>query len=128
MEKVLIPAAFALAAAYLIRLIKPQAPHFALAASLCAGVMLLLYCFADFTALFEHVSAWAQTAQLRAEWLRSLLKILVIALVGQWGSRFCRDAGEEGLAEHLETAVKAAVLILCVPYIDQIFSLAVKLS
>ena len=128
MERLLTLLIFALASAFLIRLIRPQTPHFALVASLCAGVLIVLAVIDDLTLLLESVQTWAQAAQVRPQWIASLLKILAICLAGQWGSRFCRDAGEDFLAEKLETAVKVSVLLLCVPYLDQLFSLAVKFS
>ena len=126
MERLLLLTAFAFAALYLVRLIKPQAPQFALAASLCAGIIMVLFFLPDLIALTQNMKAWADQTRLSAEWLASLVKMTAVCLTGQWGSRFCRDAGEEALAEKLETASKVTVLLLCVPYLDQLFALAVK--
>ena len=54
----------------------------------------------------------------------SLYKALGIGLVSQFTSEICRDAGEGVLAERVEFLAKVEIVLLSLPLIGQILSLA----
>lgn len=128
MDNILLILLFCIACAFILAMIRKQMPDFALIASLCAGCILFFYLMGDVTAVISHITAWGQKANLNGQWLTSIIKICGIAFIGQWGIQFCRDAGENSLADKLETAVKISVFILCIPYIDQLFELALRIE
>lgn len=51
-----------------------------------------------------------------------LLKALGIAILTQCTSDICRDAGESGVANGVELAGKAEILLLCLPLLGEIFA------
>ena len=53
-----------------------------------------------------------------------LIKALGIAVLTQCTSDICRDAGESGVANGVEIAGKAEILLLCLPLLGEIFSAA----
>ena len=128
MDNILLILLFCIACAFILAMIRKQMPDFALRASLCAGCSLFFYLMGDVTAVISHITAWGQKANLNGQWLTSIIKICGIAFIGQWGIQFCRDAGENSLADKLETAVKISVFILCIPYVDQLFELALRIE
>lgn len=56
-----------------------------------------------------------------------LVKALAIAILTQCCSDICRDAGESGVASGVELAGKTEILLLCLPLIGEIFSVAKEL-
>ena len=51
-----------------------------------------------------------------------LVKALGIAILTQCASDICRDAGESGVANGVELAGKAEILLLCLPLLGEIFA------
>ena len=62
-----------------------------------------------------------------AQYLETILKGLGIVILTQISSDICRDSGEGTLAGHIETVGKVELLLLCIPLIRQILSIAQKL-
>ena len=56
-----------------------------------------------------------------------LLKALGIAILTQVCVDICRDAGEGGIGSGVELAGKMEILILCLPLMEEIFSIAKNL-
>lgn len=70
----------------------------------------------------------AQCAQLQEGQLALILKILGVALVSELAAQACRDAGEEGLALHVETGAKVILLLLSAPLLRQLAGLVMELT
>ena len=60
-------------------------------------------------------------------YLQTLLRALGIALLTQYAAEICRECGESAAANGVELAGKLEILLLCLPLIDEILSLADRL-
>jgi len=49
--------------------------------------------------------------------LTTILKIVGIAYIGDFGAQVCRDAGESAIASKVEFAAKVLVLIVALPIV-----------
>ena len=82
---------------------------------------------------FMDVETYDQIA-LNAETIGDALKFVKenemckVCFIGQWGSRLCVDAGENFLAEKMETAVKITVTGLSLPYIEKLFQIVTMIE
>ncbi len=123
MEKIYVLIPFVLFSVFVIIPIKKHSPTIALAASVCAGVMILIYVLDGMIEIKEHIGVIGSAAGMDNEWLVSVIKITLISFIGQWGIQLCRDAGENSVADKCETAVKIIVTVICLPYIDKLFEL-----
>ena len=56
-----------------------------------------------------------------------MLRALGISLLSHTCAEVCRDCGEAGLAGGVETGGRVAILLLCLPLINEILSLASSL-
>jgi len=61
------------------------------------------------------------------DYLSTLLKALGIAVTAQLASELCRDHGQASLASKLELIGKAELLILCIPLMKELVTLAAEL-
>ncbi len=57
-------------------------------------------------------------------YLEALVKALGITLAVQFSSELCRDAGESAIASKLELVGKAELILLCIPLIKELLTLA----
>ena len=58
----------------------------------------------------------------------ALYKALGIGLISQFTAELCRDAAEPVLANRIEFFAKAEIILLSVPLLQQIFSLAAEFA
>lgn len=57
-------------------------------------------------------------------YMSTLVKALGITLAVQFSAELCRDAGESAIASKLELVGKAEILLLCLPLINELITLA----
>jgi stage III sporulation protein AD len=62
-----------------------------------------------------------------ATYVETVLKGLGIVILTQISSDICRDSGEGTLASHIETVGKVELLLLCMPLMKEILSVAQRL-
>ncbi len=61
------------------------------------------------------------------EWIALPLKALGIAILTQVCADICRESGESGLGGGVELVGKLEILLLCLPFMEQILSIAKEL-
>ncbi len=127
MDNIIFIVLFGIACTAAIAFLKKYSPEYVLPAALCAGVMILLYVLGDVLDIKERIEVLF-AASLEKEYLRSIGKITAVCFIGQWGSRLCVDAGENSLAEKMETAVKITVTGLSLPYIEKLFQIVTMIE
>ena len=116
----------ALLAAMLILILRELRPAFVptvrLAASVClVGAALLLYApvLSRVRALFGETGA--------GEYMDVVLRALGIALICELTAIFCRDLGENTLAEGVQLFGKLEILVLSLPLVDKVLEIAKEL-
>ena len=57
-------------------------------------------------------------------WLTPVLRSLGIAVVSGCGADVCRDLGQDSVASGIELAGKAEIMLVCLPLITELLSLA----
>lgn len=107
----------ALLAAILLVVVRQARPELAVPLSLVAGALLLLFVLAQVGAVVRLVEGLVARADVEFQYVGSLLKIIGIAYLAEFGAQVCRDAGEGALAAKVELAGKVFILLLAVPII-----------
>ena len=80
-------------ATVLVLLLREERPELASLLSLAAGVMILLLLMDRIATVFNLLQQLAFRAQLDLLYLNTVLRIVAIAYIAQFGSQICRDAG-----------------------------------
>jgi len=117
----------ALAAVLLLALLRNWRPDLAVALSLAAASVLLLYALGPLRQLFALFADLAATAGLKALYLGVILRVLGIALICELASQVCRDAGEGAVATKVELVGKVMILTAAVPVMRSIVETVVSL-
>ncbi|MNJ03061.1 Stage III sporulation protein AC/AD protein family protein [compost metagenome] len=60
-------------------------------------------------------------------YLKTVLKIIGIAYIAEFGAQIVRDAGQESIASKIELAGKVLILVLAIPIISIIIETVMKL-
>lgn len=118
----------AVAGVLIVIAIKNFSHQYSKLTAIALGITLGGFVLAELLGVINIIKSIAQSTNINAAWLKSIFKICIIAFLGQWGTQICRDAGENAIADKLETAVGITVVIICQPYFVQIISLASEIQ
>lgn len=119
--------AIAVVALLLILVLRQEKPELALQISLAAGLLIIIFVIWKAVEILNVLERLAVRADLNMVFLGTLLKIIGIAYIAEFGTQVCRDAGESALAFKVELAGKVMILILAVPIITTILDTVSRL-
>lgn len=119
--------AFALVTAVLLVGLRRERPEVAVVLSVAAGAALLVFVLRQVAAVVEGVRAVVDRAGVDDRYVTSLLKVIGIAYLAEFGAQICRDAGEGALAAKVELAGKVFILALAVPVLLAVMETLLRL-
>ena len=119
---------FSLCAAALCVLLRQYRPEIALVISILCGVGVLLWLLEQPAPVLDQLQQLSNLALgSGGDAAQVLLKALGICLITQVACDTCRDIGETAIAARLETAGKAAMLLLAMPVFSELLQQALRL-
>lgn len=111
----------------LIMVIKPQRPELAMQVSLIFGVVVFVLMLGKISGVINVLEELSQRANINKFYLATILKIIGVAYIAEFGAQVCRDAGEGIVASKIEFAAKIIIMVLAVPIIIAILDSLLKL-
>lgn len=112
---------------FFIILIKRQKPELALPLSLVLGIIIFFMVLSKLEVVLTLFRDLADKAGLNQLYLNTLLKVIGIAYMTDFGAQICRDAGEGAVASKIELAGKVMIMVLAVPILALVLDTLVKL-
>lgn len=109
-----------LIAAVLILVIREQKPLFAFLLAAFTGVYIFLVMAGKIEAVIAVLERLAERSGIPGIYLETILKIIGIAYIAEFGAQIVRDAGQESVASKIEFAGKMFILVMAVPIIGVI--------
>ena len=128
MEKIFTIIFIAISAVFATVFIKKYAPDYCVAISIGASVVIIFLVITEFGEVIGFVKNFLADNSANGQWVNSIIKVTMVSFIGQWGAGIGRDAGENSIAEKIETAVKIMILIICLPYINMLFAVAEEIN
>lgn len=107
----------ALIATFLVLTLKWQSPSIAFLVSMITGVFIFAFLLSPIKMIFAEIEKLAVEANVDLKFLGTLLKIIAIAYIAEFGAQIVRDSGEAGLASKIEFAGKISILVLAIPIV-----------
>lgn len=105
----------ALIATFFAVLLREQNPVYAMFVGTVAGVIIFLRLMGYLAAVIQFLTEITLQANISMIYLSTLLKIMGIAYLAEFGSQICRDAGEGVIAGKVEFAGKLLILVMALP-------------
>lgn len=118
---------FAIAATTLLVLLRRERPEMALILSLAVGAFILLAILPAIGQVVTLLDTLTMKAHVRLIFFDTVLKILGIAYLAEFGAQVARDAGETAVASKIELAAKVLILVLALPIVNAILDLILRL-
>jgi stage III sporulation protein AD len=119
--------ALGLMATVLIVVVKSQRPELAVLLSMAAGAIIFLLVLGKIGSIIEVINELSSQAGISMVYLGTILKIVGIAYIAEFGSQICRDAGEGAVASKIEFAAKILIMVLAVPIVVAVLQSLLKL-
>ncbi|KHE69174.1 stage III sporulation protein AD [Halobacillus sp. BBL2006] len=109
-----------LIAALLIILLKEQKSSAAFLLLLVTVIIIFLSILDQVKYIFTLLSYIADQAQVEPVYFKTILKIIGIAYIAEFGAQLIRDAGLNSLASKVELAGKLFILMLAIPIVTAV--------
>ncbi len=119
--------AMAVVGTVLIIVIRQEKPELAVQVSVAAGLVIFALIIWKVIEILDVLERLAVRADLNMVFLGTLLRILGIAYIAEFGTQVCKDAGESALAFKVAMAGKVMILILAAPIITTILDTVSRL-
>ncbi|MDC3414425.1 stage III sporulation protein AD [Aquibacillus sp. 3ASR75-11] len=112
--------AFGIVASLLYILIKEQHAPLAFFLILLAGIFIFIVVIQQIAEVIKLVEYLGQKANVNGMYIETILKIIGIAYVAEFGAHITRDAGLSSVAAKIELAGKVFILVLAVPILTAV--------
>jgi stage III sporulation protein AD len=106
---------FAVIAAIFILFIRQSRPEIAQLLSITVGVIVLVYLLGYLKMVIDVITQMALEARVNPLFLRTVLRVIGVAYLAEFGAQICRDAGEGSIAGKIEFAGKIIILVMAIP-------------
>src|SRR6185437_9291864 len=104
----------------LVLVVREQKPMFAFLLAAFTGLFIFLYVIGKIETVIGVLEQLADRSGIPSIYLKTVLKIIGIAYIAEFGSQIVRDAGQESIASKIEFAGKILILVMAVPIISVI--------
>ncbi|HWR45203.1 stage III sporulation protein AD [Sporomusa sp.] len=111
----------------LILIIKQQRPELAVQLGLTLSTIIFLMVLGKLNVVLDLFRDLSEKANISQMYLNTILKIIGIAYVTEFGAQVCRDAGEGAVAGKIEFAGKILIMVMAVPIIALVLETIVRL-
>ncbi|WP_188496809.1 stage III sporulation protein AD [Pullulanibacillus pueri] len=109
-----------LTATFLALILKEQKPAFAFLLVVFVGVSIFLMLIGKINEIITMLQRLAVNAHLDLVYVKTILKIIGVAYIAEFGVQIARDAGQGALASKIELAGKILILVMAIPIITAI--------
>ncbi|EPY13951.1 MULTISPECIES: stage III sporulation protein AD [Paenibacillus] len=116
-----------LLATILVLVVKEQKPMFAFIISTFAGIAIFLFLIGKIEVVIQVLEDLADRSGIQPIYLKTILKMIGIAYIAEFGAQIVRDAGQDGIASKIELAGKVLIMVLAIPIISVIIETVMKL-
>ncbi|QGX65494.1 stage III sporulation protein AD [Bacillus sp. ms-22] len=109
-----------LIATFLALIVKEQKPPFAFMLVVFTGCVIFLYLIDQIYAIISMIEKIAASAGVNMKYVETILKIIGIAYIAEFGAQLTKDAGQGAIASKIELGGKILILVMAVPILTVI--------
>lgn len=120
-------AGIAIIAVILVVLVKQHRPEIAIQISLATGLIIFMLVLIKLASVLEVLRELSRKINIDLVYVSTILKIVGIAYIAEFGAQVCRDAGETAIASKIELAGKVIIMVLAVPILMALMDLIINI-
>lgn len=108
-------------------ILKEQKPIFAFLLVTITGITIFLFLLGKISTVIRVLEQLADRSQVNQVFFVTILKIIGVAYIAEFGSQIVRDAGQDSIASKIELAGKILIMVMAIPIITVIIDTVMKL-
>jgi stage III sporulation protein AD len=108
-------------------IIKEQKPEIAFLLATFTGIVIFLFLIGKISSVIRILEDLATKTGINMVFLKTILKIIGVAYIAEFGAQIVRDAGQESVASKIELTGKILIMVMAIPIISVIIETVVKL-
>jgi stage III sporulation protein AD len=116
-----------LIAAILSTLLRKQIPEMAIFIGIVTSILIFLFVSNGFINIIKLLNTMSNRADIDDTYITTIIKVIGIAYVTQFGAEICRDSGESAIASKIEMGGKILIVIFAAPILISLLELLIKL-
>lgn len=101
--------------------------EFALLVSLITGVVIFTIILDKIEYVVETLNNLSRNTNIEFTYFSTILKIIGIAYIVEFGAQISRDAGENAIASKIELGGKVIIMVLAMPILLALMNLIIKI-
>lgn len=114
-------------ATVLIVILKETRPEFALFISLLTGIVIFTMILGELSYVIETLNNLARKVNIEFAYFSTILRIIGMAYIVEFGAQISRDSGEESIAMKIELGGKIIIMVLAIPILLALMDLIIKI-
>lgn len=107
--------------------LKQDKPEMAMYVSIVAGLIIFIFVISKVSYVVQFLGDLAHRMDIELIYFSTILKVIGIAYIAEFGAQISRDAGEEAIASKIELAGKVLIMVLSIPIMTALIDLIVKI-
>lgn len=111
-----------IAGAICCMVLRQQRPELAAVTAIGAGVAALLVCMEDIRYAVGTLSSLMQASGMSSGNISVMLRACGVAMVSEFATQICQDAGESALAGRIRLALRLGLTVMAAPMLADILS------
>lgn len=108
-------------------ILKEQKPMFAFLLVTITGITIFLFLLGKISAVIRILEQLADRSQVNHVFFVTILKIIGVAYIAEFGAQIVRDAGQDSIASKIELTGKILIMVMAIPIITVIIDTVMKL-
>jgi len=119
--------AVGIVAAVLALLLRDEKPEIAVLVSIVTGLVIFVFIISKLESVLTVLKYFAGKANIDVLYFSTILKVIAIAYITEFGAQICRDAGEGTIASKVELAGKVLIMVLAIPILAALMDIMIKI-
>ncbi|NLW40203.1 MAG: stage III sporulation protein AD [Tissierellia bacterium] len=106
---------------------RSNSSEFAIFISLATGIIIFFMIMDKLVYVVDTLNQLVKKTNIQITYFSTILKIIGIAYIVEFGAQISRDAGEDAIASKIELAGKVIIMVLAIPIMLALLELIIKL-
>lgn len=102
-------------------------PEFAIIISIVTGIFIISMLLDKLKFIIDTLSQLTRYTNIEYAYFTTMLKIIGIAYIVEFGAEISRDAGEDAIASKVELGGKIVIMVLAMPILLALMDLIIKI-
>lgn len=107
--------------------LREQKPEIAIQVSIVTGLIIFVFVITKLNSVVEVLKYFASKTNIDLLYFTTILKVIAIAYITEFGAQVCKDAGESSIASKIEFGGKVLIMIMAIPILAALMDIITKL-